>query len=109
MKKIEIISKTPGGLLGGSPGGLWGLWRPVGLEKLVDSMTCKLTPTTKIDLEPVLLRSGSFQHQKKAHKIVRHPKKSKKTGDNDRFDSKNAVFCAKMEEPRMAMHGPGKL
>ena len=46
-------------------GGLVGVWGAVGLEKPIDSMTCKLTPTTKIDLEPVLLRSGSFQHQKK--------------------------------------------
>ena len=69
-------------------------------------MTCKLTPATKIDLEPVLLRSGSFKHQKKAHKIVRHAKKSKKNKDNDRFDSKYAVFCAKMTKTEMAMHGP---
>ena len=37
---------------GGSPGGLGGSGNPVGLEKLVDSMTCKLSPTTKIHLAP---------------------------------------------------------
>ena len=47
--------QTPPGGSGGSPGGLWGLWRPVGLEKLVDSLTWRISPSPKIDLRPAFL------------------------------------------------------
>ena len=48
----QLLGRPPGR----STGGLGSSGRPVGLEKLVDSMTCKLSPTTKIDLAPLFWR-----------------------------------------------------
>ena len=64
-KKIQYFFKPFWGGPGGSPGVLGRSWGAVGLETLIDSMTCKLSPATKIDLEPVWLRSGMVQKSKK--------------------------------------------
>ena len=105
-QKLQFISKPSWG----SPGGVWGVWKgvwgAVGLEKPVDSMTCKLFPSPIFLLRPVLTRSGMVQNQKKAHKIVRHPKKSKKPGIIDVSTPKMQFFWQKMTNPEMAMHGP---
>ena len=63
------------------------------LEKLVDSMTCKLFPATKIDVDPVLDRPGWIKIKEKTIQIVRDPKNAEKNEDNRRFDSEMLVFC----------------
>ena len=88
IEKIRILSKTSWEGSGGGFGGSGGSGNPVGLERLVDSMTSKLPPTTKIVFRPVLFGSGSAR-------LVRRSKKVQKTEDNARFDSKNAVFPRK--------------
>ena len=56
LENLEFHPNPPGRVLGG----LLGLWEapgnPVGLEKLIDSMTSKLPPTTKFDLAPKFWR-----------------------------------------------------
>ena len=54
----EFFSKPPGRPLWGSGGVSWGSGGPVGLEKLVDSLTRRISPTTKFGFGPVSLRSG---------------------------------------------------
>ena len=110
---MEFYPKPPGRPPGGSPGLLWGSGRPVGLEKLVDSMTCKLSPTTKFDLAPSFPEvQRMFSHVSLAvfsRFAVRRSKKVQKTGDNARFATKNAVFPRKngrFTHPSWTMDGP---
>ena len=58
------------------------LWGPVGLERPIDSMTCKLTPATKIDLTPIFVEPRT-----KSSPMCRCP-----------FLSKSAVFGQKWRE-----------
>ena len=111
LKKLQFIFKPPGEVSWGSPGGLGSSWGAVGLEKLVDSMTCKLFPATKIHLAPLLGRSGMVPNSKKntfSHVSMAvfknwpsEVKKSQKTKDNDRFYFKKLVFgVQKWTNPR---------
>ena len=84
----NIIFRTLLGWSGGGPGGLGRSGEPVGLEKLVDSMTWRISPSPRFGFRPVFFGSGSAR-------LVRRSKNAQKTEDNARFDSKNAVFCAK--------------
>ena len=76
-KKLYFF-KPPWGGPGGSSGGLWGSGKAVGLEKLVDSMTCKLPPTTKIHLAPLF---GGSSLEFPRH-VQGDPRKVQKTDDN---------------------------
>ena len=91
LKKIEILPKLLGGSPGRSPGLLGGSGKAVLLGKLVDSMTWRLSPSTGSGFSPVLDRSGPGQARPKS-------KNAQKTEDNDRFDSRNAVFWAEMDD-----------
>ena len=102
-----MFPKLLGRPAGRSPGVLGTSWGPVGLGKLVDSMTSKLPPATRLSFGPVLRRSGSAR-------LVPRSKNAQKTEDNARFDSKNAVFWAEMDDsltqvgrPWLEVH-PGK-
>ena len=44
FSNLKYFQNSPGEVSWGSFGLLLGLWNPVGLEKLVDSLTCKLSP-----------------------------------------------------------------
>ena len=68
------ILKPPGEGPGGSPGVLGRSEKPVGLEKLVDSMTSKLTPTTKLSFSPVLRRLGLGQPRAFSQKKCKKPR-----------------------------------
>ena len=87
-KKIKYFPNPPGRGLGGSGGPVWGSGRPVGLEKLVDSMTCKLTPTTKIDLAPVFWEV----------RLVRNSKTQKKRRIIIASTPKTSFFAIEMED-----------
>ena len=69
------------------------------LEKLVDSMTCKLFPATKIDFDPVLDRSGWIKIKKKT-KIVRYPKNAEKPMIIIASTPKTSFFAIEMEDFR---------
>ena len=92
----KLFPNPPGGLVWGSgrpPGGLGRSGKAVLLGKLVDSMTWRISPTTKFGFRPVLFGSGSAR-------LVPRSKNAQKTEDNARLDSKNAVFGAKMDDSR---------
>ena len=97
-----MFPKLLGRPAGRSPGVLGTSWGPVGLGKLVDSMTSKLPPATRLSFGPVLRRSGSAR-------LVPRSKNAQKTEDNARFDSKNGRFLAKngrFTHPSWTMDGP---
>ena len=50
-----------------------GVWGAVWLEKPIDSMTWRLSPTTKLSSDPVLLRSGPSMAKKvkENHRILK--------------------------------------
>ena len=93
IEKIRILSKTSWEGSGGGFGGSGGSGNPVGLERLVDSMTSKLPPTTKIVFRPVLFGSGSAR-------LVRRSKKSKKPRIMLVSTPKMPFFQGKMDIPR---------
>ena len=70
-------------------------------------MTWRISPSPKFGFRPVLFGSGSAR-------LVPRSKNAQKTEDNARFDSKNAVFGAEMDDsltqagrPWLEVH-PGK-
>ena len=68
LKKIEIISKTPGGLVWGSEGSGLGLWGAVGLEKPIDSMTWRISPSPVFLLGPGFARARLVHESEKLQK-----------------------------------------
>ena len=74
--KNTIYFQTLLGGLGGSGGLVWGVWGAVGLEKLVDSLTWRLSPTTKFGSDPVSLRSGPGMAKKSQGKSDNFSRKS---------------------------------
>ena len=74
LKKLKTFKKLLGRVSGGSPGVCLGLWGAVGLEKLVDSMTCKLFPATKIDLDPGFSRLGAALHESGSSEVKKSTK-----------------------------------
>ena len=71
-----------------------GLWGPVGLEKPVDSITKAYFPDDQI--------RGRTQFCEESGSAGLRPrsKNAQKTEDNSLFDSKKAVFWAKMDDLR---------
>ena len=87
----KLLGRPPGGSGGSgrSPGALGGSEKLVLLGKLVDSMTSKLPPTTKLSFSPVLGRPGPGHGQE-------IPGKSNNFQENHRISKEILVFWPKM-------------
>ena len=99
-KKIQIISKPSWGSPGRSPGVLGGSWGPVLLEKLVDSMTCKLPPTTRLSFSPVLRRPGPARLVRRSKKVQTPRIMLVSTPRRPFFGQKRTIHS-----PKLAGHG----
>ena len=101
IKKIQIISKPSWGSPGRSPGVLGGSWGPVLLEKLVDSMTCKLPPTTRLSFSPVLRRPGPARLVRRSKKVQTPRIMLVSTPKMPFFGQKRTIHS-----PKLAGHAP---